>query len=291
MLLIAGGRGDPDLEWLADAAAHRGLPYVMCYCNSRDGSSIEWDLQTNSLIVDGTVIPPDDASLYIRYSMFDAYGEDSRDDCYALVESWYQSVKGWAFANPLVGMFNRHADVLGLNKPYNLLLARDSGFAVPETRILNHVDRVSDPENWIIKVPGDGAETKPLDKVLRQGDLPRVFNARPWIIQRKLDYPELRIFQVGKWQFGFEITNDTLDSRTGGNLTLKEVPVPDDLSQAMKRLKMDFAAADFKTCPDTGQFRFLEINSAPTFSGYDAKVNGRLSDAMILHLKKLAGPS
>lgn len=292
MLLIAGGRGDPDLNWLAHAAEHRGLSHVFAFCNSHDPTPVHWNINNNTLVVDGKTIAPEDTSLYIRYSMFDEYGEDSLDDCYKLVENWYSTVKGWAGANPSVGMFNRDADVLEVNKPRNLLLAKESGFQIPHTHITNDIQKVKDPENWIVKVVGDGEATRCLDQVLESGDLTRVFNAQPWIIQRKLTYPELRIFRVGKWQFAFAINNDNIDSRIGDNMELKATALPAVLTDPMNaltdRLKMDFAAADFKTCPETGDYKFLEINSAPTFSGYDAKVSGELSDAMVLHLRKLA---
>ena len=293
MLIIAGGRGDPDLEWLAHAAEHRGLPHFICYCNSHDPSGIEWDLGTNSLILDGQAINSENASLYIRYSMFDSYGEDSLDDCMKLVENWYQTMKGWAHINPDIGMFNRNCHVLDVNKPYNLLYAQKCGFSVPETKIINQISdaaQIKDPENWIIKVVGDGESTRLLSEI-SPDDIDRVFKARPWIIQKKLLYPELRIFRVGQWQFAFEINASVIDSRTDDDQDIMAVPVPKELGKSLNKLTdhlgMDFAAADFKTCPETGEYLFLEINSAPTFSGYDAKIEGRLSDAMIIHLKKL----
>lgn len=299
MLIIAGGDGDPDLKWLADAAEHRGLPHLLCFCNSHSPSSFHWDLRSNTLTINGQEIPKEGACLYLRYSMYDRYGEDSIDDCQRLVESWYQTLKGWSHACPSVGMFNRHAYVLDVNKPYNLFLAQKCGFSVPDTVVLNgnfdaQSDVLSELGECIVKTPGDGEQTKLLSDLKHDNAHDkRLFQARPWMVQSKLLYPEMRIFQVGDWQFAFSIQAETLDSRVDDGQVLQEIDVPEHLRAPMramtKELGMDYAAADFKTCPKTGEYVFLEVNSAPTFSGYDAKAGGRLSDAMVLHLKSLAG--
>lgn len=35
------------------------------------------------------------------------------------------------------------------------------------------------------------------------------------------------------------------------------------------RIGLDFAAADYKTCADTGKLKFLEVNTAPMFVAFD----------------------
>jgi hypothetical protein len=49
----------------------------------------------------------------------------------------------------------------------------------------------------------------------------------------------------------------------------------------MEHLGLDFGAADFKRCPETGDYRFLEVNSAPMFSAFDRVVSGALSGAIV----------
>lgn len=292
-LIIAGGEGDPDLSWIASAAEHRGLKHKFCYCNSASPASIDWDLQSNTLILDGEGIDPNNASIYLRYSMFDNYGEKSRNDALVLVEHWYQTMRGWAMANDNVGLLNRDAHVLGINKAYNLFLAEKSGFRIPESRIANQLNQnvIPSPEDKIAKVVGDGESTKILKDAIEAHVDDAVFAARPWIVQEKLDYPELRVFRVGDWLFGFEMHSTEIDHRTDDNLQLAYKDVPDELVKPMvdftNALKLDFCAADFKTCTRTGEYVFLEVNTAPTFSGYDAKVSGELSDAIILHLRDL----
>lgn len=292
MIIIAGGKGDPDLNWLKDAAEHRDLPHFLCYCNSSCPTPITWDQSKDTLLLDDTAIDPAGTALYLRYSMFKSYDEDNLEDCHKLVESHYQTIKGWAQAHPEVGMFNRDCHVLGINKPYNLMLARNCGFEIPETVLTNDLSQITDPEKWIIKVPGDDEATRLLSDALTENKGDKVFKARPWIVQEKLDYPELRIFRVGKWMYAFEIHSSKIDHRRDDDLSLEPIDTPENLIEPLIKmtdtLGIDYGAADFKTCPQTSRYKFLEINTAPTFSGYDVKVKGKLSDAMILHLRKLS---
>ncbi|MEZ5451488.1 MAG: hypothetical protein R3E93_01530 [Thiothrix sp.] len=56
------------------------------------------------------------------------------------------------------------------------------------------------------------------------------------------------------------------------------------LAQLSGHLGLDFAAADFKTDPATGELQFLEINTNPMFAGFDQVAAGALSDAMLRYL-------
>jgi hypothetical protein len=47
------------------------------------------------------------------------------------------------------------------------------------------------------------------------------------------------------------------------------------------KLGLTFSAADFKTCPRTGRFMFVEVNSGPMFAAFNASDGGRLNAATI----------
>jgi D-alanine-D-alanine ligase-like ATP-grasp enzyme len=49
----------------------------------------------------------------------------------------------------------------------------------------------------------------------------------------------------------------------------------------MKKLQMDFGAADFKTDPETGRLTFLELNTSPMFARFDYDSQGQLCRAMV----------
>lgn len=53
------------------------------------------------------------------------------------------------------------------------------------------------------------------------------------------------------------------------------------LGALMSAQGRDFGAADFKTCPETGRFPFLEVNSAPMFSGFDRVARGAIAAPML----------
>jgi hypothetical protein len=48
----------------------------------------------------------------------------------------------------------------------------------------------------------------------------------------------------------------------------------------MDRMGLDFAAADFKTCPETGRLLFLEINTGPMFAAFDQASDRAVSRAL-----------
>ena len=190
-----------------------------------------------------------------------------------------------AAAHPSVGLLNRGNESLEVSKPRALILARASGLRIPDTIITNDFARVTDGDRRIAKPVGGGAYTTLFTDVAADG--------RPVFAQEKLAYPELRLFRVGGHLFAFRVTSDTLDCRVDPGITLTEVTPPRTLAAPMfalaDRLGLDYAAADFKSDPMTGEFVFLEINSMPMFTGYDVTARGRVSDAMVMHLRALTG--
>lgn len=182
-------------------------------------------------------------------------------------------------------MLNRGNENLEMSKPRALVLAKECGFSTPETWITSQFNQFADKDNYIAKPVGGGDYTR------RLSDMPEDLGDRPWIVQEKLQYPELRLFRAGKHYLAFEIASEVLDYRTTDKFSMKEVTPPAALVAAMEKLTgklgLDYAAADLKTNPRTGALEFLEINSMPMFTGYDNAAKGRLSDAILLTLESL----
>jgi hypothetical protein len=136
-----------------------------------------------------------------------------------------------------------------------------------------------------------GEHTRILADVLNDPEALNDAQNRPWIFQRKMEYPELRVFRVGNWLFGFVLSSEHIDHRETLADNMQEIEVPEELRAPMfaltDRLGLDYGAADFKICPETGRWSFLEINTMPMFAGYDVTAKGRLSDAMAIHLHRL----
>lgn len=101
----------------------------------------------------------------------------------------------------------------------------------------------------------------------------------------------MRIFGIGEQFYGFWIQSQLLDYREDKKAQIIACKAPLDLSRKlsrlMKELKLDFVAADFKTCPKTNKLLFLEVNSGPMFGSFDYHSRGALASAMIAwHLQK-----
>jgi hypothetical protein len=97
--------------------------------------------------------------------------------------------------------------------------------------------------------------------------------------------PDLRVYRVGEAWFAFELRSEKLDYRVDADVKITALTPPSDLTRPLGRLMehlgLDFGAADFKHCPETGDYRFLEVNSAPMFSAFDRVASGALSGAIL----------
>ena len=280
MLLIVGSKDDYNVNRLADAAEWRKVPHRVIYTDAEPPPSITWKPGSPDITVDGETFAAKGSSLFIRYDVF------SKQDP-AQKAAFYDALRGWSEAYPAVGMLNRGNENLEMSKPRALVVAKDCGFETPETWITSVFNRFADRAAYIAKPVAGGDYARELK------DMPDTAD-RPWIVQEKLQYPELRLFRAGSHYLAFEIDSPVLDYRTTQDFTLKQVDAPQDLVEAMKKLTaalgLDYAAADLKTNPRTGRLEFLEINSMPMFAGYDDAAEGRLSDAILLTLQKLAAP-
>jgi hypothetical protein len=76
-----------------------------------------------------------------------------------------------------------------------------------------------------------------------------------------------------------------LDYRATQNCRVESIDVPVELTNGLRKLLeqlgLDFAAADFKSCAETGRLLFLEVNTGPMFAAFDRAGDGELCDAMI----------
>lgn len=281
MLLIVGSKDDHNVNRLADAAEWRRVPHRVIYTDADPAPAISWKPGSPDLTINGETFSAKNTSLFIRYDVF------SKNDA-AQKAAFYDALRGWAEAYPAVGMLNRGNENMEMSKPRALVLAKEAGFDTPETWITSIFNQFADKSGYIVKPVAGGDYARELS------DMPDTAD-RPWIVQEKLQYPELRLFRAGSHYLAFEITSPVLDYRTTTDFTLKQVEPPQELVTAMKKLTavmgLDYAAADLKTNPRTGKLEFLEINTMPMFTGYDDAAQGRLSDAILLTLQKLRAPA
>ena len=290
MLLISGGEHDPNIAHLLEITRKRKIPTSKILFGPNTHPSIHWDIQANRLLLDGMQLEP--GAAFLRYDVFN-HMADAREQTAFRAHAWYAAMAGWIASRIDIRAFNRNGEPNVL-KPAILRMALESGMNVPRSLISNDIERIneearSDFTKWIGKPACGGEYTQILDdligKVAQRGGAA----AAPAIIQERLVSPDVRIFRVGKEFMAFGIESKEIDYRVDSACKLSVIArLPKQLTQQLKRLTdrigLDFAAADYKTCGDTGKLKFLEVNTAPMFVAFDRAGKGAITDAMLRFL-------
>lgn len=293
MILVAGGDADPNIAHIATRLAERNMPAAVLRVGASGAPRLVWHMDDDRLEIAGDVMTP--TAVFLRYDVF-TYLRDGQQDSRLTANRWYQTLLSWTMAHPDVAILNRRYGSRQAMKPYVLQLARRHGLAIPKTLVSNDLHRLADlpsgHDGWIVK-PVDGGEyTRVVSDAMADPAAYRRMWAAPSIIQQRLVGPELRIYRVGDRCFAFEITAQALDYRATRDVEIKPVEPPETITQSlvalMDVLGLDFGAADFKTCPETGEPLFLEVNSMPMFVAFDQAVSGALSDAILDRLHETA---
>lgn len=285
-LLIAGGDTDPQLLRLLKRAALHGIR-VQCLLTGQSGSPrLHWDIVHNVLYDNSEAVAV--TAAFLRQDVF-AYLQSNNSQDSVTAREWYVSLAGWLMANPEVRLLNRAFQACGaVNKPYVLRLALRVGLNVAPSHVSNDIlamNALCDRGDWVVKPVTGGAYCSALE---HQAIHTNTLLSYPQIVQQRLVAPELRVFRIGNAWFGFRVDSEALDYRASQTTRLEVVSVPSDIVEKMRQLSdglgLDFAAADFKTDPTTGEWCFLEINTNPMFAGFDQVAAGALSDAVLKYL-------
>ncbi len=288
---MAGGDTDPNLARLLRRLSARGVDHLALLAGAAGSPRLTWRLDDDTLSVDGAAVVP--KAVFLRHDVF-AHLADGRAESRTRAARWHQAVLSWALAHEGVALLNRGHGARQAAKPHVLHLARRAGLAVPETLVTSDAGAFeSEAAGWIAKPVNGGEHTRPLDEALADGVWRRRSAAEPAIVQRRLVGPELRVYRVGPRWFAFALRSKALDYRTDPGVEVAVVPAPDALTAPLGRLMdglgLDFGAADFKACPETGRPLFLEVNSAPMFAGFDRVAQGALCDAILDWLAAAGG--
>lgn len=292
MLLLAGGQADFNLDSIVERACQRGIPAQVLRMGGERTPALTWDFQADRLVLDGH--PADPGAVFLRYDVFSVLA-DSRAATQFRSQAWHITLHGWLLAHPGVRMLNRGYRGEA-NKPYMLEMARRVGLAIPRTLVTNEVDelerRAAEIGPMIAKpVPGGGF-AQPVEELLGKTERRGGRSAAPAFVQERLVPPEVRVYGVGAGErrrfVAFRVESTALDYRADDDSRVVHLPLGevDDaavagLGRLMDALEMDYGAADFKADPRTGDLRFLEINSGPMFSAFDAVSDFAVSDAIL----------
>ena len=286
-VLVAGGDRDPNVRALAVALARRGVPHHVLEVGQDHHPAVAWDLAADRLEIDGREARP--AAVFLRHDVF-THLADRRPASAHRALAWSTTVAAWVDAHPEVRCTNRGGGLRAAPaKPYQLQQARRAGLAVPPTLVANHLGAIEaflPGRPKIVKPVAGGDHTRPLAEALAAAGTRGAAAPAPAIVQAELVPPERRVFAVGGRLHGFTVISGALDYRTDAATRVEPwEPVPDGLAAGLRRLmealRLDFAAADFKTCPDTGELQFLEVNNGPMFAAFDRAAGGALTDSLV----------
>jgi len=275
MIGLFGGTKDPNIASLYQVLQEAEVPFLPVLVGQETIPEVLWDLSTDRLILNGQEIRP--AALFHRFDVFASLGKSQTRHA----QVWHELLYGWALAHEDVVLFNRNHQ--RTNKLAVLMKATELGLKPPYSVVTNQATLLSKLEGtgYISKpVPG-GDQTRLLSEALQDPLLHKI----PMTIQPRLVQPELRIYGIrGIWA-AFWMKTESLDYRVQQDVEIIQTDIPTDLveklAQLMAFMHLDFAAADFKTDPESGELRFLEINSSPMFARFDLASGFTISKAII----------
>lgn len=282
--MIAGGAADPNIGWLAQHVVGAGLPHLVIGAGVHSAPCVVWDLGEDRLSVNGIDVSP--TAMFLRYDVF-THLQDPRPERQKHAGNWYHTLLSWALAHDEARFLNRRYGARQTSKPYVLHLASRLGLAIPETLVTNDGKLLGslDSGKWIAKPVTGGEYAVDLSDALGDPEWQGRWAGCPAIVQRRMVAPDLRIYRIGEAWFAFALLSEKLDYRIDADVAISMLPPPADLTgplrHLMEHLGLDFAAADFKRCPETGAYRFLEVNSAPMFVAFDRIASGALSTAIL----------
>lgn len=283
-ILVAGGDRDPNLEALVTTLRRRGEDVLVLRVGAEHHPWIAWDLASDRLLLDGEEVRP--RAAFLRHDVF-THLEDRRPESAQRAAAWYTAVAGWVAAHEDVRSLNRWSLYPAANKPHALHLARQCGLAIPTTLITNHLGRVDEfapGTGKIVKPINGGAYTQRLGAVRDRTESRDSVAAAPAVVQVELIQPEVRVFGIDGRFLAFHVISDELDYRSTQQTRVVPIPVPEGLAAGLgwllDALGMDFGAADFKTCAETGRLLFLEINTSPMFAAFDKASGGAVTGAI-----------
>ena len=286
-ILVTGGDSDPNLTSVLACLEKRSVDHEALLVGRQSHPRVTWDLENDILYLNGEERYP--SALFIRYDVFTSLAT-GRPEPAQRASSWFTTLSGWAYAHPEVRLLNRASARNITNKLQVLHLAKRLGFEIPSTSISNDrtlLGQEMEKRQLIVKPVNGGAYTQELGSVLKTAPVVNDCLASPAIVQERLVPPEIRVYGIDGHFFAYQLVADALDYRSTADcrvvpLQLSDLPegLTDRLATLMAELQLNFGAADFKACPETGQLRFLEINNSPMFVAFDAVSEGCLTSAM-----------
>jgi len=190
-------------------------------------------------------------------------------------------------------------DVAAEYKPFQLKVARNHGFRIPETLITNLPDELMDfwhrhQRSVVYKAFNQRAVAWRPTRLLREEDLALLGNLRhaPVIFQPLVTGTlDIRVTVVGDAIFAsqFDIERmDEIDHRMRlDDISCRPHRLPSDVEEKvrafMSELGLEYGGVDFRVTPD-GEYVFFEVNTAGEFMYLESRTGQPIAEAMAAHL-------
>ncbi len=276
-LLIVGGDSDPNTRRVVDQAHIRQIDYHFWDTDVEGSLQIAWDFDKPVIDLGDQHLQP--AAIFARCNVF---SQDTN-----LPARVHQLIQGYALAWPDVRILNRQTLNTLNNKSRNLRLARDIGFAIPDTMVLGDcspLETVPDAENRIAKPLDGGAHTVSVSKLNQQRTQSQWPNTS-YFIQERLKGENLRVFVINQQAYCFHLATQSLDYRDDPKVAVRQISTPSRLvAPALalaKKIGFDFCALDFRCRANFENPVFLEVNSFPMFVRFDDAGENCLVDRVL----------
>jgi len=298
MILVCGGLADGVTEFVCARLEHRGYPYrLLDLATYPAGYSVAWTW--NATGVTGTITGPewaldldDITGAYVRF--IGPEGRVSRPgDAEAAGALQFEADAGLlAFVEDVpFPVVNRVGGGMSNNsKPYQSLLLRRAGLAVPATLVTSDPEAVRDFQSehpHLIYKSTSGIRS--IVRRLGPDQRARLDFLRDGPAQFQAFVPgrNVRVHTVGDCVFATLIETEAVDyryaSRDGLDIAMRPVRLPAAIRDACLRVAREldllFAGIDLKETPD-GDYVCFEVNPCPGFTYYERHTGQPISTAL-----------
>lgn len=288
-LLIIGGDADPCILRLVSLCNTYNVNFKNFLIGSCGTPRFLIDVINNNLIINDTIYKP--KAVFLRPNAFHYIKSRDPHDLQSARE-WFECFVGWIIGNETIKFFNRSFFTRGeINKIHSLYLAKKHGLKIADTFLTNMVDvinQLADTNEWIEKPIDNGF--LPMQELKKRDIDANLYKTtkNPLTLQRKLAFPEKRIYRVGDKFLAYDIDSKQIDYRSDANPSIKPAEVPEKEANSLRaitdELGLTYAAADFKTDPKSGELCFLEVNSNPMFVAFDYVNDHKLCMGIVKYL-------
>lgn len=300
MILICGLQDDPPIALLIRALKKLGSSFLVLDQDQFENRvHCHWQLGEHGLSGQITVGEKSIELTQIK-AVYSRFMPVDRLPCVMKGQAGTGHIR--SVTNALVDLFDilparivnpRRAMMSNNSKPYQALLIRDAGFAVPETIITNQFERVlAFQQSHAELVYKSASAVRSIVKILGPQETLRLTQVSylPTQFQNRIEGFNVRVHVVGNEVFACKIVTGATDYRYAAldkeQVTFTSYELTDDLRERClalaERCGMSFVGIDL-IVGEKGVV-CLEVNPSPAYSYYESATDAPISYALARHL-------